>query len=90
MNINTVKKLLANHDKNEWYNIIASLSSYSEETEEWLLDYCSNTYSEDDAYDALDKIDELVKKNRISWECRRNIVDNMLEQFDKTVSASVP
>ena len=24
------------------------------------------TYSEDDAYDALDKINELVKKNRIS------------------------
>ena len=39
------------------------------------------TYNEDDAYDALDKIDELVKKNEISWECRRNIVDSMMEQF---------
>lgn len=115
MNIDTVKKLLANQEKTELYNIISRLSSYSEDAEEWLLDYCSKkskksdsslivekqiqhywsvaediiddanmyggTYNEDDAYDALDKIDELVKKNEISWECRRNIVDSMMEQF---------
>jgi len=115
MNIDTVKKLLANQERTELYSIISKLSNYSEDAEEWLLDYCSKkgkksdsslivekqiqhywsvaegiiddanmyggTYNEDDAYDALDKIDELAKKNKISWECRRDIVDSMLEQF---------
>ena len=115
MNIDTVKKLLANQERTELYSIISKLSNYSEDAEEWLLDYCSKkgkksdsslivekqiqhywsvaediiddanmyggTYNEDDAYDALDKIDELAKKNKISWECRRDIVDRMLEQF---------
>ena len=115
MNIDTVKKLLANQEKAELYKIISRLSNYSEEAEEWLLNYCrkkgeksdssfivekqvqhywsvaeeiideanmyGGTYKEDDAYDALYKIDELVKNNKISWECRRNIVDSMLEQF---------
>ena len=115
MNIDTVKKLLANQERTELYSIISKLSNYSEDAEEWLLDYCSKkgkksdsslivekqiqhywsvaediiddanmyggTYNEDDAYDALDKIDELAKKNKISWECRRDIVDGMLEQF---------
>lgn len=115
MNIDTVKKLLANQERTELYSIISKLSNYSEDAEEWLLDYCSKkgkksdsslivekqiqhywsvaediiddanmyggTYNEDDVYDALDKIDELAKKNKISWECRRDIVDSMLEQF---------
>ena len=115
MNIDTVKKLLANQERTELYSIISKLSNYSEDAEEWLLDYCSKkgkksdsslivekqiqhywsvaediiddanmyggTYNEDDAYDALDTIDELAKKNKISWECRRDIVDSMLEQF---------
>ena len=100
MNIDTVKKLLANQERTELYSIISKLSNYSEDAEEWLLDYCSKkgkksdsslivekqiqhywsvaediiddanmyggTYNEDDAYDALDKIDELAKKNNIS------------------------
>jgi tetratricopeptide (TPR) repeat protein len=115
MNIDTVKKLLANQERTELYSIISKLSNYSEDAEEWLFDYCSKkgkksdsslivekqiqhywsvaediiddanmyggTYNEDDVYDALDKIDELAKKNKISWECRRDIVDSMLEQF---------
>lgn len=115
MNIDTVKKLLVNQERTELYSIISKLSNYSEDAEEWLLDYCSKkgkksdsslivekqiqhywsvaediiddanmyggTYNEDDVYDALDKIDELAKKNKISWECRRDIVDSMLEQF---------
>ena len=115
MNVDMVKKLLANQEKEELYSIVSKLSNYSEEAEEWLLDYCSKkikksdsalivekqiqhywsvaeniiddantyggTYKEDEAYYALDKIDKLVKKNKISWECRRNIVDSMMEQF---------
>lgn len=115
MKLETLKKVLSNQDKNELIKIIAKLSNYSPDAEEWLLEYCSKngnvddanliarkqiqhywyiardiiddanayggTAQEDEAYDALSKIDELVQKNKLSWEFRRPIVDEMLEQF---------
>ena len=45
----------------------------------------ANTYGgtkdEDDAYYALNMIDDLARENEISWECRKEIVDGMLKQF---------
>ena len=49
MNIDTVKKLLANQERNELYSIISKLSNYSEDAEEWLLDYCSKKGKKSDS-----------------------------------------
>lgn len=37
---------------------------------------------EEDAYDHLWKMDEIVKSNDISWEVRSEILDEMLEEFN--------
>ncbi len=115
MDLSDVKKLLKNQSNENLLKIIVRLSNYSEDAEEWLLDYCKKnsktedtalvakkqiehywqiaeeiideanmyggTNQEDDAYDALSKIDELVKDYKLEWEFRKQLVDGMLEQF---------
>lgn len=69
MNIDTVKKLLANLEKAELYNIISILSNYSDEAEEWLLDYCSKKSNKNDA--------PLIAEKQIQhyWSIAEGIID---------------
>lgn len=117
MDIATAKKLLAEQSKQDLIRIIARLSTYSDDAESWLLEYCGKhgaadgkqlaaetqlrhewgiareiiaeanefggTYEdrEEDACDALARMDTLLRKNKFAWDFRKPIVDEMLEQF---------
>ena len=113
MDLATVKKLLKNTKKENLLKIIAKLSSYNDEANEWLLDYCkknakaeertvvweqithywsvaeriideANEYGgcpeddEEEAYEALRKIDELFGKNEMPWDFRKKYFDGMM------------
>ena len=70
MNIDTVKKLLANQERNEVYSIISKLSNYSEDAEEWLLDYCSKKGKKSDS--------SLIVEKQIQhyWFVAEDIIDD--------------
>ena len=69
MNIDTVEKLLANQDKKELFKIISKLSDYSEEAEEWLLDYCSKKGRKSDS--------SLIAEKQIQhyWSVAKGIIE---------------
>lgn len=103
--------------KNDFMEIISSMSIYSTEAEKVVIDWCKknneknrkqaveielrnlwmearkiisefNEYGgglysdEEDTADNLWRMDELVKKQDISWEVRGAILDEMLEEFN--------
>jgi len=49
MDLKTARRLLVNQSKEELLRIIVSLSGFSEEAEEWLLDYCEDHGEASDA-----------------------------------------
>lgn len=69
MDLKTTKRLLANQSKEELLKIIANLSAYSEEAEEWLLKYCEKHGKVDNA--------ELVARKQIelAWRTAEDIID---------------
>ena len=69
MDLKTVRKLLSNRSREDLLKIIIELSAYSEEAEEWLLDYCEQRGEASNA--------ELVARKQVEhhWLVAENIID---------------
>ena len=69
MDYKTARRLLSNQSKEELLRIIVRLSSYTEEAEEWLLDYCGTHGEISDA--------ELVARKQVEhyWNVAERTID---------------